>query len=123
MPTFTEPVRPLEFLITEANGAISREQVTIAAAAPAMVAGTVLGRITSGGQWTIYDNGASNGTEVARGILCYDVPDVAGTQQATVIVRHAEVEAASLNWGANDATGITAGTADLAAAEILVRAA
>jgi len=79
MPTFNEPARPLEFLVSEANGSISREQVTIAVAAPAMVAGTVLGRITASGQWTVYNDGAADGTEVARGILAYDVADVAAT--------------------------------------------
>jgi len=60
MPTFNEPARPLEFLVSEANGSISREQVTIAVAAPAMVAGTVLGRITASGQWTVYNDGAAS---------------------------------------------------------------
>jgi hypothetical protein len=122
MPTFNEPARPLEFLVTEANGSISRERVTIAAAAPAMVAGTVVARL-SGGEWTLYNNAGSGGAEVAAGILAYDAPDLAVTQQTTVIVRHAEVKAAGLNWGANDAAGITAGTADLAALQILLRAA
>jgi hypothetical protein len=124
MPTFNEPVRALEFLITEANGSISRDQVTIAAAAPAMVAGTVVAQITSGGQWTLYDNASGTaGVNVAAGILAYDVPDSAGTQTATIIRRHAEVKAGLLNWGTNDGAGITAGTADLATHEILVRAA
>lgn len=122
MPTFNEPIRDLEFLISEGNGQISRDQVTIAAAAPAMVAGTVVARL-SGGEWTLYNNAGSGGAEVAAGVLAYGVPDSAGTQIATVIRRDAEVKAAMLNWGANDATGITAGTADLAALNILVRAA
>jgi hypothetical protein len=123
MPTFNEPARPLEFLVSEANGSISREQVTIAVAAPAMVAGTVLGRITASGQWTVYNDGATDGTEVARGILAYDVADVAATQIATIIARHAEVKAAQLNWNAQAAGAITNGTADLLALEILLRAA
>lgn len=120
MPTFNEPIRPLEFLVSEANGSISRERVTIAAAAPAMVAGTVVARLT-GGEWTLYNNAGSGGAEVAAGVLAYDAPDLATTQPGTVIARHAEVKAAQLNWGANDAAGITAGIADLLALQILVR--
>lgn len=122
MPTFNEPVRPLEFLQTEANGSISRELVTIAAAAPAMVAGTVVAQITAGGQWTQYDDASGTaGVNVAAGILAYDVPDLGVTQTATIIRRHAEVKAGLLNWGTNNAAGITNGTADLAALQILVR--
>lgn len=121
MATFNEPVRPLEFLQTEANGQISREKVSIAAAAPAMVAGTVLGRITASGLWTVYNNGAVDGTEVARGILAYDVPDSASNQDATVITRHAEVKASMLNWNSQLQAAIDAGIVDLAAADILVR--
>lgn len=121
MATFNEPGRPLEFLIQE-DPHLSREKVTIAAAAPAMVAGTVVGKITASGKWTIYNNGASDGTEAAAGILCYDVADSASDQEAVIIERLAAVKSAKLNWGANDSTGITAGTADLLTKNIKLRA-
>jgi hypothetical protein len=121
MPTYNEPVRPLEFLETEANGQISREAITIAAAAPAMVAGTVLGRITASGLWTVYNNGAADGTEVARGILAYGVEDSGSNQAGVAITRHAEVKAGLLNWNAQAQPAIDAGIVDLAAADILVR--
>lgn len=121
MTTYNEPGRPLEFLIQE-DPQLSREKVTIAAAAAAMVAGTVVGKITASGKYTIYANGASDGTEVAAGILLYDVPDSASDQEAVIIERLAAVKATKLNWGANDSTGITAGTADLLAKNIKIRA-
>lgn len=121
MTTYTEPARPLEFLIQE-DPHLSRERITIAAAASAMVAGTVVGRITASGKYAIYDNGASDGTEVAAGILCYDVPDSASDQEAVIIERLAAVKSAGLNWGANDGAGITSGTADLLAKNIKLRA-
>lgn len=123
MATFNEPNRPLDFLVSEANGQLSRQQVTIDASAPAMVAGTVLGRITASGKYTIYNNAAANGTEIADAILAYDVPDAAVDQIATVIDRLAEVQAAGLNWGASSGPDITAGTADLLAKNIKIRAA
>ena len=115
MTTLTEAVRPGEFIIAEANGTISREVVTIAAAAGAMVAGTVLAKLTSGGKYVEYDDVGSDGTETAAAILYAACPDSASDQLAVVIVRHAEVEESLL-------TGINAGgKADLAAADIIFR--
>lgn len=48
MTTLNEGKHTGEFLLSEGNGTISREQVTIAAAAAAMDAGTVVGKITVG---------------------------------------------------------------------------
>lgn len=122
MTTYTEPARPLEFLISEANGQLSREQVTIASGTAALVAGRVLGKITASQKYKAYDNTASDGSEVAAGVLAYDVDASAADKTVTAIVRLAEVKAGALGWGANDATGITAGTADLKAALVLTRA-
>ena len=37
--------------------------------------GTVLGRITASGKWTVAASAAGDGSAVPRGILAYDVPD------------------------------------------------
>lgn len=103
-----------EFLMWEA-GTISREVVTLAAAAAALEAGTVLGKITASGKYVAYNNGASDGSEVAAAILYADAPDLAVDQKVTVVARLAEVNGAVL-------TGIdTPGKADLAALNIIVR--
>lgn len=115
MPTLTEKTRNGEFLLSESNGSFSRELLTIVAAAPAMVSGTVLGRIAASGKYTAYNNGASDGTEVARGVLYTSVDDTATDQNAVVIVRDAEVAAAKL-VGSD-----TPGVADLLAIGIVVR--
>lgn len=112
---FTEGKHTAEFLLSEGNGSISREQVTIAAAAGALAAGTVLGKITATGKYAAYNNGASDGTEVAAGILWAAAPDLATDQKAAAIVRDAEVVGSVL-------TGLDAnGTADLKALGIIVR--
>ena len=104
-----------EFLLSEGNGDISREQVTIAAAAGALVPGTVLGKITASGKYVAYSNAASDGSEVAAGIVFYEVPDSASDQKVLAIVRSAEVIGAEL-------TGLDApGTADLRAIGVIVR--
>lgn len=111
----TETNHTGEFLLSEGNGYFSREVVTIAAAAGAMVSGTVLGKITASGKYTAYSNAASDGTEVAAAVLYTPVADSASDQTATVIIRQAEVANARL-------TGIDAnGKTDLAAIGIIVR--
>lgn len=126
MATYNEPARPLEFLISEANGQRSREQVTLTASQGDLVPGTVLAKVTATGNYVPYDDDANAGTPgagVALAILCYAAPNSASTQAITVIARDAEVYASELTWEAsNDTTEKNAGIADLAAVGIIVRA-
>jgi hypothetical protein len=104
-----------EFLLSEANGTRSREQVVISSTAAAMVAGTLVGRITATGEYAAYNDAASDGTEVARGILYTNVADSTADQKAVIIARDAEVIGSEL-------TGSNAnGVADLLAIGIIVR--
>lgn len=104
-----------EFIVSEGNGSISREEVIIAAAAGAMVAGTVLGKITASGKYKEYNNANSDGTETAVAILYDNVPDSASDQKAVVIARLAEVQQSELTgYDANAKT-------ELAAVNIIVR--
>ncbi len=104
-----------EFLLSEGNGSISREQVVISSAAGALVPGTVVGKVTASGEYVAYANGASDGSEVAAGILYAAVPDSASDQKGVIIARHAEVIQSEL-------TGIdTPGKADLLALGIICR--
>jgi hypothetical protein len=115
MTVFTEGKHTAEFLLSEGNGSISREQVTIAAAAGALVPGTLVGKITASGKYVAYSNAASDGSEVAAGITYAAVPDLAADQKAVIIARNAEVKAADLTG--SDATG----KADLLALGIVYR--
>jgi hypothetical protein len=115
MTVLTEGKHTAEFILSEGNGSISREEVTIAAAAGALAAGTVVGKITASGKYVAYSNAAADGSEVAAGVLYRAVPDAAADQGAVIIARSAEVVGAEL-------TGLdAAGTADLAALGIIVR--
>lgn len=115
MPTLTEGKHPLEFVLTEGNGNISRDEVTIAAAAAAILPGTLLGRIAATGFMIPYLNGAVDGSQAAVAIACYAVPNLAVNQKATVISRDAEVMESEL-------TGLdTPARADLLAVGIIVR--
>lgn len=115
MATLTEGKYSAEFLLTEANGTISREQVTIAAAAPAMVPGTLVGKITASGKYTVYSDAAADGTQVAAGVLYHGVPDSASDQRGLIIARDAEVISSLLTG--SDANGL----ADLKALGIIAR--
>lgn len=115
MPTLTEGRHTAEFLLSEANGYQSREQVVLAAAAPAMQAGTLLGKITASGKYTAYNNGAADGTQTVAGILYANAADSAADQKVTIIARNAEVKGTSLTG--SDAPGLV----DLAALGIIVR--
>lgn len=104
-----------EFLLSEGNGEISRDQIVVALAAAELAAGTVMGRITASGKYVQYSNAAVDGTQTAVGILFAKAPDSTADQKATLIARNAEVLGAEL-------TGLdAAATIELAAIGIIVR--
>lgn len=114
--TLTETNHTGEFLLSEGNGYYSRETVTIASEAGAMVSGTVLGKVTATGEYRAYDNADDPaGVGTAAAILYSEVEDSTADQTAVVIVRQAEVAEARL-------TGFDANArADLLALGIIVR--
>lgn len=115
MSVISEGKHTAEFLLSEGNGSISREKIVISSTASAMVPGTVLGKVTASGEYVAYSNAASDGSEVAAGILYRGVPDSAADQFAVGIMRHAEVKKDEL-------TGLdAAGEADLKALGIICR--
>jgi hypothetical protein len=59
MATYNEPLRPLEFLISEANGQRSREKVTLAPHTAKLEPGTVLGRRSTGAVVTASGSGTT----------------------------------------------------------------
>ena len=57
------------FLVWEVLRDYTRETVTLASGAGKLTPRTVLGRITSGGKYTVLTPGASNGSQNAAGLL------------------------------------------------------
>ena len=120
MTVLNETLHAGGFLVSEANNTRSRDKVTILAG-QVLPVGRVLGIVTVSGKYVGYDNTATDGSETAAAIL-FDAVDATGSDaSATVIARDAEVNASELDWGANDAAGIEAGIADLAALGIIGR--
>lgn len=125
MVTLTEGRHTGEFILTEAMGKRSRDNVTVAfTAAAALAAGTVMGIITASGKWKPHEDGASDGSEVAAGVLYDNVSaDAAGDVVAVMLTRDAEVKRGALEWDATVSTPALENAAidDLANAGIIVR--
>ena len=68
MTTLTEGSRNWEFLVSENNGDFSREQFTLIAGQNCK-AGTVLGKITASGKYTILAPAAGDGSQTPAAIL------------------------------------------------------
>lgn len=127
MTTLTNHLRAGAFLVSEGNGHISRDQVTIHGGytgAPSLIkAGTVLGKITSGGKYTPSPNTGSDGSQTAVAVLFDDVDVSATDVLATVISREAEVRASDLLYEGTVDDDTKKGTkaTQLAAVGIIVR--
>jgi len=111
----TETRRTGDFLISEASGTRSREEVTIDLSSPAMIPGTVMSKLTATGKWVPYDDVGTDGSEVASGILYAAVADSAADQKGVVFVRDCEVTGSRLTGSNANAV------ADLKALGIIVR--
>ena len=110
------------FLVWEVLRDYTRETVTLASGAGKLEPGTVLGKITTGGKYTVLTPGASNGSQNAAGILWgkadatdADAPGVVLVRGPAIVNRHEIVFAGSLTGGE-----IAAAHAALMAAGILV---
>lgn len=108
------------FLISEADGHLSRDNVTLVSGED-LEDGTVLGKITATGKYAHYDNQAGDGTQVAKGII-YGKGDASdGDIVVCIIDKDAEVNGNELTWVLGSPADVTAGIADLLALGIKVR--
>lgn len=116
MATLVEGRHVGEFLISEADGTLSREEVIVTQAGAALVSGTVMGKVTASGKYVPYSNAAIDGSEVAAGVLYTQLVAATGDRkQSVVIVRNAEVFGAALVG--SDAPAVV----DLRALNVIVR--
>lgn len=109
METFTESARPLAFLLSEANGLLSRDTVTIASGAGKLEAGTALGQVTASKKYVASPHtevAGIEGAETAVAVLAYPVDATAADVEAVVVNKDAEAKAPMLVFHAsvNDAT-------------------
>lgn len=127
MTSFTERQHTGEFILSEGEGNISRETVTVTVAtATRLQAGHVLAVLAATGKYVEYDNSGTDGSEAAAAVLYEELDNSAGGAPAdftgVVVRRLAEVHKGSLQWNSGvDASGKTAAYADLAATYVIAR--
>lgn len=121
-----EGPRALAFLLSEGNGQISREVVTIASGSGVLEPGTLLGQITANKKYSGSPNAlvvGKEGAETARAVLAYGVDAASADVEAVIIKRVAEVKTPMLVFDAsvNDAAKRATKLAQLADATIIAR--
>ena len=87
MTTLTEGNHAGGFLVWEVLRDYTRETVTIASGAGKLAPGTVLGRITTGGNYPVLTPGASNGSQTAAAILWGQADATDADAPAVVLLR------------------------------------
>lgn len=126
MAALTEARRSAEFVLSEGNGGISRDAVTIVSGAGKLAAGTVLGKITASGKYEPATAAAADpatGSETAVAVLLYPADATSADVNAAGITRFAEVNVNLLAYDdtVDDATKRAAKVAQLAAVGIIAR--
>ena len=121
-PVFNEGLNLGDLLKYEAPNLYSRDQVTVAAG-QVLALGAVVGVITASSKVKVVDPSASDGSEVAAGVLIQAMDaNLADRDDGLIVARHAIVADHALVWP----TGITvaekkSAIAQLKALGILVR--
>lgn len=105
MTTYTEPYRSFEALLSEGDGSISREAITIVAGAGDLAAGTVLGKITIGAtaEATAFASNTGDGT---MGEITVSAGAIPGTYKLVVIAEDTDAG----TFTVEDPNGVFVGT-------------
>ena len=123
MPVLTEPPSMGDVLKYEVNPNYTREVVTLLAGLPYPV-GSVLGKISTSGKYTLSPATGADGSQVATAVLLYAVDATLADAVGIVVTRGpAIVSRAALAYEAtvNDAAKISAKVTQLAAVGIVAR--
>lgn len=99
MPTKTiKEDRPGGHVISEANYARSREQITLAITAVVLPSGTALGKLTANGQFVPYNPAGADGSQNFAGWLFERREINAATQRAVAHVRDCEINGREVTY-------------------------
>lgn len=121
MTAISETNRLGDVLKYEAPNLYSRDEVTVANAQNLAV-GTVIGVLTADGTVVALDPSASDGSEVAAGVIASDVDATGGALASWMVARHAIVSDDGLVWpGSINAAQLATATAQLKQLGILIR--
>ncbi len=123
MPVLTEPPRMGDVLKYEVNPNYTREVITLLAGMPYPV-GSVLGKVTASGKYTLSPAAGADGSQVASAVLLYAVDATLAEAVGIVVARGPSiVSRAGLAYETtvNDTAKITAKIAQLGAVGIIAR--
>ena len=123
MPVLTEPPSMGDVLKYEVNPNYTREVITLLQGQPYPV-GSVLGKITASGKYTLSPATGADGSQVATAVLLYAVDATLADATGIVVARGpAIVSRAGLAYDAtvDDGAKITTKIGQLAAAGIVAR--
>lgn len=120
MVTFTEGLHDGSFIMSEASGKRSRENVVLVTGQD-LPAGAVLGQLTSGGKYTAVSQGASDGSQTAAAILINATDATDADVAVAVIKRDAEVNFYQLDWGSESSGEQATAVDELATLGIICR--
>lgn len=126
MTVLTNHLRAGNFIVSEEPGMYCREQVTIRGGftgAVPLLAGTVLGKLTSGGKYVASPHSGADGSQTGVAVLFDDCDPTLGDKFATVMVGHCVVDGNALLYDATVTAGAftTTKNTELAAVGIKVR--
>lgn len=113
MPSIAQPVNIADILLLEVCSGWTKDTVTIAAS-QTLAIGQVVGQVTASGSFVVLAPAASDGSQLAAGVMLDPISPIASTQKATIIARGAVVDPAKLQWPG----GITAGQKTTALAQL-----
>jgi hypothetical protein len=113
---------PGEFILTEQQGHLSRENAIIASGNGPIVPGQVLGKITASGKYNIYKPAAVDGSQTAAAIAIYGGDSTSADLPVSIIARLAEINGNTLVWDATVNTAPLRATAyaSLAGAGVMI---
>jgi hypothetical protein len=123
MPVLTEPPSMGDVLKYEVNPNYTREVITLLAGMPYPV-GSVLGKITASGKYTLSPATGADGSQVASAVLLYAVDATLADATGIVVARGPSiVSRAGLAYDAtvDDAAKITTTIGQLATVGIIAR--
>ena len=100
MATLTEGRATAAYILTEANGSLSRDHAKIASGAGKLEPGTILGKITASGKFVPHAPAASDGSQTAVAILYSAVDATAADAACVITARQSEVKKDELIYNA-----------------------
>ena len=123
MPVLTEPPSMGDVLTFEVNPNYTREVITLLQGLPYPV-GSVLGKITASGKYTLSPATGADGSQVASAVLLYAVDATLADATGIVLARGPSVVSRAglaCDGTVDDGTKITAKLGQLAAVGIIAR--